>query len=471
MNRNIELIKNTIILAVGALAPKLIAFFTLPIVTNALTKEEYGKYDLVLTVASILIPVVTLQIQQAVFRFLVGAKNEEEKRAYVSSSMVYLAISMGVVLVVCTIALLLCRVSPILSLGIGGMMFFEACYIVLGQALRGVGCTVKYSFSVILYAVVNLLFILVYIVWLKLGLNGIIYSMACSYFITTVYMLRQQELKDSYEFKSVSIETLKEMLAFSAPIVPSTISLWIVNLSDRMVITAFLGVGMNGIYSVANKIPQLFSTGYSIFNMAWTETASRAVDDSDTDRYYSDMFEKLFDFLIGFMLCLVAVTPLIFDVLIDPEYNDAYYQMPILFFGVFFNSLVSFYGSIYIAMKNTKHVATTTVVGAIINLLINILFVQKIGLYAASISTVVSYIVVTVYRCYDIDKMIRISYKKDKIIIGLLLFLIAAVLCYFRNWQTILLCVLIAILYNMIYNFYLVKLVSKFVKSKVRRKQ
>lgn len=466
MNRNKLLIKNTVILAIGALVPKFIALITLPIVTSALSTDEYGIYDMVLTVASIFIPVATLQIQQASFRFLINSEGEK-KKAYISSTGVFLLITMGAVAIIGFISLVILKIEPFLAIGICLMMFFEACYIVLGQILRGVGKTSKYTIGIILYAVLNLLFIFVFIVWIKASLYGIIYSMLGSYMITSAYMVVQPEIRKNLSFRAFSLEALKDMLGFSAPIVPSSISLWIVNLSDRLVVTAFLGVGMNGIYSIANKIPQLYSTGYNIFNMAWTESAARASDDSDAKEYYSKMFEMLFDFLIGLMLCLIAVTPLLFSILIDAKYSEAYFQMPILFFGVFFNSLVSFYGSIYIALKNTKNVATTSVIGAVINLIINLCFVKVIGLYAASISTVISYVIITIFRGIDLNKMIKIKYQRHKIILGLSLLVIASILCYIRTGWAMILCIVVALIFNLKYNLYLVKGCVSFIKNKI----
>lgn len=95
------------------------------------------------------------------------------------------------------------------------------------------------------------------------------------------------------------------------PIVPSSIALWVVNLSDRLIIINFMGAAANGIYAVANKIPSLYSTAYGIFNLAWTETASKVSDDGDPAEYYTKLFSGLFKFLIGVMLALIAVTPII----------------------------------------------------------------------------------------------------------------------------------------------------------------
>lgn len=71
VNRTNKLIRNTIILGFGQFLPKLVSLITLPILTAGLTTSEYGIYDLILSTQSLLIPLMTLQIQQAIFRKLI----------------------------------------------------------------------------------------------------------------------------------------------------------------------------------------------------------------------------------------------------------------------------------------------------------------------------------------------------------------------------------------------------------------
>ena len=76
MSREKNLAKNTGVLAVGKLLPQLTAFVTLPILTQNLTKAEYGTYDLIATLIMLIIPIATLQIQSAAFRFLIDCRDD-----------------------------------------------------------------------------------------------------------------------------------------------------------------------------------------------------------------------------------------------------------------------------------------------------------------------------------------------------------------------------------------------------------
>jgi len=452
MNRNTELVKNTLILSIGTLVPKLITLITLPLMTACLTTGEYGNYDLIITFASLLIPVMTLQIQQALFRKLLAEKADMNKKLFVTSSFVFLLISFAIFVPIVYIVSRFVEFTDGLFIYICLLLLAESYYNVIGQIVRGIGHNLIFSFAVIVYSVTNLIFLSISLLVLHMGLKGVIISLALGYSVSAIYMLIHSGAYKYVDVRCFSRESLKDLLAFSAPIVPSSISLWIVNLSDRLVITAVYGSSANGIYSVANKIPQLYSTGYSVFNLAWTETASKASDEGDPAQYYTELFRTLYKFLVGFMLLLLAVTPLVFKILVNQSYSEAYYQIPFLYFGVFFNSIVQFYAGIYIALKHTKSVGISSAVGALINLVVNVMFIHQIGLYAASISTLVAYLCIALFRKWELKKYINIQYNRAEITIGMVTFILCAFLCYQNQIISSVICLVVALIYNLFYN-------------------
>ena len=71
MGREKELVKNTIILSLGNFLPQLTSLITLPILTAFMTKTEFGTYDLINTVVSLLMPIITIRVESAAFRFMI----------------------------------------------------------------------------------------------------------------------------------------------------------------------------------------------------------------------------------------------------------------------------------------------------------------------------------------------------------------------------------------------------------------
>lgn len=465
-NRNKDLLKNTLVLSIGQFVPKIMALVVLPLLTGYLTKIEYGLYDLTLTVASFCIPLISIQIQQAVFRYLI--ESNSNKKRIISTSigfMIVMYIIASVIIVPCwfwyTKSMLLAVLFTI-------SYIFEAFLSWSGQVVRGLGKNINYSIA---YAVYSVLFVAIlgvrFLVLREINLEYVIVVMIFSYAACVLYLFISCEIWRYISAASVDTNELKTLLAFSAPMVISSVALWIVNLSDRFCVSCFLGLEINAVYAVANKIPNLVNSFYSVFNLAWTENTSRLTDKEKASGYYSSFFHSFFNLLIGMILILITATPLLFKILINDQYSDAYGLMAWLYVGVLFSSLVSFLGSIYVGEKRTKEVGVSSIIGAVINLAINLLLMKQFGVIVAAISTIASYFVIFIYRAKDIRKYVNIQYKYGFLTLGIGVVIVLALLNHSFTLMTSIISVIITILFNLIFNrMIIVNILKKIVKKR-----
>ena len=350
-------------------------------------------------------------------------------------------------------------------------LFFVFCSLfdVFGQTCRGIGYNSKYSVGIVLYSVLNTLFLVFLYKADKVTIISVLGSSLVAYFVACIYYIVSAKIYKRVNRKLLSNTELKNLLSYSVPIIPSSIALWIVNLSDRLLVTFFLGTSLNGIYAVANKIPNLFASVYSVFNLAWTETAARVMDkDSDADAYYERMFDMLFGFLSGAMLVLISITPVLFRILINIKFDESYQQIPILFMGVFFNCIVSFFGGIYVAKQQTKQVGYSSLAGAVINFVVNIALIRSVGLYAASVSTVVAFLIISIYRMIDVKKYVKIHYNYRKISICMAAMIVYCVMAAQRNTLLNMVLFILAIGFNLIINKEMISVMMNKVKKQKR---
>ena len=160
MTKNKILAKNTIILTIGQFIPKLIAIITLPILTKSFSTEDYGIYDLIISFASLLLPIMTLLVQQAVFRFMISEEPEKQKK-YISTSVFFVfAFSLCIFAIVVIIGVKANQRLDLLILAMA-LYFFESIYDVMGQIARGYGKNLIYSIAVIIYSTVNMIILLI----------------------------------------------------------------------------------------------------------------------------------------------------------------------------------------------------------------------------------------------------------------------------------------------------------------------
>jgi len=436
--RGKSLIINTFVLSMGQFFPQIAAIITLPIYTGYLTKAEYGRYDLVNVLVYILNVVVILQIHQAAFRFLIDVRGKKEEKVYITNTIAFEIIPSIFSSIVFGLAYYTLPASTRILLGL--YLFFNLQFNISGQIARGLGKNSVYAIGAIAHSLSNLILVVILVSKIQLGFNGLFIALDSSLLIGTAIQIIACKQWKKIDLSTLDKNVLKEMIGYSWPMVPNTLSIWIVNTCDKFIIRFLLGLEFNGIFAAAQKIPNIFTMAYSTFNLAWQESASITVTDTDYNRYYNEVFSALFDFLTGCMLLLIAASPVLFKILIRGNYELAYDQMPLLYIGVFLSCISSYFGSIYIAKKATKAVGISSAIGAVINAVVNLSMVHWAGLYAASVSTIVSYLVLVVYRTRDVEKkdFVHIDYKKGHILICLSLIVLCSVLCYLKvgilNW-------------------------------------
>lgn len=468
MNREKALAKNTFIIAIGTFLPKFSSIITLPIITGGLTKAEMGTYDLISTLVSLFLPVATLQIQSAAFRFLIDVrKDEKETKRIITNIISFILPTSFIALTI--LYLCLGNVSPVIRWLICLYFFSDILMLSTQQIVRGLSDNKLYSASSVTISFSNMLLIVLTISVGKQGLAGVLASITIATTIGLILLLVKGHILSRIDLSLLSKKTLLEMLSYSWPMIPNSLSNWVLSFSDRAVLTAFMGLEANAIYSVANKIPALFTTVQGTFVFAWQENASLASKDSDADTYYAEMFDSIFGILVGIMALLIAATPILFWLLIRGDYKEAYYQMPILFMGMLFSSMASFIGGIYVAHKKTRSVGVTTILAAACNLVIDLVFVHKIGIFAASISTLVSYVFLTIYRMVDVQKFQKVKFNTGRFFLLIALLVLMCAICWIDTVALNVLNIILGCIIAVVVNRKIMKSILLTLKNKMKK--
>lgn len=432
MNREKDFIKNTFILGLGRFLPKLVSIVTLPIVTACLTKSEYGTYDLISTLISLLLPIATLQIQSAAFRFLIECRGNHNKSSEIISNVYAVVFPVSLIVSLAVIAFAKNLSIPV-RIVTGLYFLFDSIRSTLGMVVRGLGKNKVYAINSVVYSIVNGIGIVLAVQLKNQGLFGLILSLAIANLLTIVFLSFNIKIWQYLNLKVISGSIIREMLLYSWPMVPNNLSNWVLSLSDRLIITGFLGIEANAVYAVATKIPNLLSTAHGVLTMSWQENASIAVNDEDAADYYTKIFDNVFSLLIGFTALIIGFMPLMFRLLIRGDYGESYNQMPILIFGQYFSAMAGFMGGIYIAHKRTKHVGYTTMAAAAINLIINLLLIRRINITAGSISTLIAYLALYIFRVKGTQKFQPMDFKINKQLLSYFMVLLMGILCYQKS--------------------------------------
>lgn len=469
MSKERTLVKNTAIVTIGKICTQLISFFLLPLYTTFLTTTEYGVVDLLNTLISLLIPILTFQVDQGIFRLLIDTREDEEgQKKLITSITFFILKQIAIYIIIFGIASIWIKNEYKYFLATN--LIITACTNILLQVARGLGNNTKYTIGSFISGTATIILNVILIAGFKMGAYGMLYASLIGNAICTIYIFFSMQLNKKIGHKYYDKKVLKNLLKYSIPLIPNAISWWIVNVSDRIIITYFMNVSANGIYSVSNKFSSLITTIYNIFNMTWTESFAVNFNSKDRDEYFSKIFDITIRFFGALCIGIIAFMPFVFSIMVNKEFNDAYMQIPILIIATMFNVLVTFLGSIYVAKKITKEIAKTSMLAAGINIIVNLLFINKMGLYAASISTLVAWFSMMIYRFIDCKKYVKIKIDIKLIFSMTIISIISVIAYYTKNAIGCLIVAIIVAVYAVFINRNNVKYITNMVKEKLGKK-
>lgn len=432
MNRNKELAKNTIILTVGKICTQFVSFLLLPLYTSLLLPEEFGIVDLFNTYIALLVPIFNWQFENGLFRFMLDHRENKTWIKKVFSTVMLTNIFQSIIyLAFFAIAqfLIVSEYKYFLAMDVFLNIFLNT----LLQFPRGIGDNTKYSIASFLSATSTVALNVLFIAGFKMGALGMFWATVCSKILTIIYLIYSVKIWQYFSFRAYDRNLFKDISRYSLPLIPNQLSWWVVSASDRTIISYIIGVAANGIYTVANKFSTVFITFYNIFNLSWTESAALHINDEDGEVFLTDTINTMFKLFSSVCIGIIAYMPFVFSVMINEQYNEAYYQIPILMLAVLFQVVVGLYSVIYVSLKKSVEIARTSIYAAIINIIVDICLIKFIGLYAASISTLVAYASMAIYRYFHVKQFIDIKLNKKTVIWTIIMSLLTLVIYYSKK--------------------------------------
>ena len=429
MTRNSELVKNSFLISLAQISAQIVNFLLLPLYIAVLSTEEYGRMDLYVTLRTVMMCVLFLGTEHSLFCFCVSEKDIKQKREYFTA---------GIVLSVCCyilFSLMFVAGNYIYKFQYAKLLytyiFVYGIFNLLLYIARGFEKTGVFSIATAMGTILTVALNIVFVLWLKRGVEGILLSSTLAYTILSLYMIIHLPVLSAITYVRGKGK-LKEMLAYSLPLVLNNVTGWVATSSDRLIIAAFLGNSMNGIYSLANKFYTILNIITNGFILAWAETAIKVARQSDHEAYYRKIIVVFMDGLFLIISGMIAVLPVYFKYFINETYWEAYYHIPIIIYAAFWYITSGITGYILLAHKKSREVGIGTFLVAIINLIVHFALIGKIGLYAASISTLVSYIGLFVFRYIFMYRYEKIPFPWTKVFLQFGVYLVLCV-CYYKK--------------------------------------
>lgn len=428
------LVKNLLLFFIAVFVPKAMTFFMMPLYTNTLTTAEYGIADLMNSTISLLLPLCTLQVQDALLRFSMEDGVDPKEVFSIGTRIDLTGAS-----IVSGVAILL-KFTGIVKLDMYLVVFLVISLFTHGLCnsfsyfCRGINKVQVITIGTISNTIVTIGANLVLLLYFHLGVRGYLVANIIGFIVNLAVLYFVPKLYQYFSFE-INKELRKEMVLFSVPMIVSALSWWINNASDKYILTFFKGVSEVGVYSASSKIPSILSAFSSVIASAFSISAIKEFDSNDNDGFIGNSYHYIsvcFSLLCSFLM--VINIPLS-KVLFAKDFFRAYMFVPPLLLSILFNLMGDTCTSLFVAKKNTKFVSLSAIIGAIVNTTLNFILIPTFGAYGAAVATVIGFFITWLSRYIKAKKIIRFKNNITKERITYLVLLAQMIFSYIDSFN------------------------------------
>lgn len=378
---------------IGNILVKGLSFVSVVIFSRLLTTAEFGEYNTYSAYTSIMFVVVGLALHCSIKNANVDFP--AKLNSYISSLTILVIFSTGALLVIALVLSrplgeLLALAKPILVPIIVLDSFFLSLIAFYNSVLAVQYSYKEYLVIALLYAVVGIAVSVGLVFLFPAGerymgrILGTLISAGCvsAYILARIYCKAKPRVNVSY---------WRYALVISLPIVPHGISQILLSQFDRLMIKARIGSSEAGLYSFAYTIATIFSVVASSLDTAWTQwffdqmQAGKEEEIRKTANYYEGIVT------LGAIM-LMLVSPELIILLGGKKYMDCKAVVPPIVLAMFFSFMYYMPATVEYYYKKTKLIAIGTMLAAVLNIILNLLFIPRYGYVAAAYTTVVCYL-------------------------------------------------------------------------------
>ena len=431
--------KNTLFYVFASLLPVISNFLLLPLYTHYITPQDYGILGLILMFQSVMPVILAFQLQNAISRFYFDYQGFELK---IFISTLFFAI---VTLDIITVSVILINLPTIIDLmlpGLNGNLFgfylatisgaisilstFQLLLLTVKKEAKKIALI---SFFTTLF---NIMTNLIFVVVLKRSYLGILEAGLIN--VTVLFFVLFLANRKNYTLV-FNFKWLKAPLSYSVPLIPHALSGIIFMYSDRLILEKSVSLFLIGIYVFADKLASLVKLGVNQLNSAYSpffiEEAKK--DKLSAAKQAREMSKIIVYILLLGLLIITLFAPEIIYTFFDKKYFDSWKILPILAAAYIFRSLYIFTSSGIFFEKKTGRITLITLIAAVFNLIINIIFIPKWGIWTAAISTIISFFLTYVLAVFFSKKIydINLDTKFNFVMISYLFTII--IVSYFLN--------------------------------------
>lgn len=414
-SKQLQFLKGSAVLVLSNMVIKGINFLLLPLYTKYLTPELLGVSDTITTLTSMLFPLLVMGLDSAFSAFYFDERTDLHQRKVFSSIWITLFFAS-------IVPLLMAVGSKYLSI----LLFGSEEYILLiGIAMVSISLNLWFlPFSIyvrmenrmLLFAVINftasvsmIVLNIIFLSVIQIGVYSLILSTACINVIQLVLYLKMGKILP----KKTSFDSglVKQMLKYSIPLIPNVVAVWILNMSDRYIILHYCGEWDVGLYGIAARCATVVSFIANGVYMAYTTYAYDKKDDEDAPKQYARILNAFT--LVILMICFTGsiFAKEIVQIMTEASYLSSYVMIAPLLYSQLLYGINTIVGYAIGFVKKSKYILIATSMGAVLNVVLNIVLIPQFGAVAAAYTTCISFIIMTIITYMISQKLYYVKYR------------------------------------------------------------
>lgn len=394
---------------IGSTLQQSISIITTPIFTRILSQNDYGITNVYLSWYGILSVIITLSLTAGVYyNAMLDFKDEIDE--FTSSMLILTTLSTCIFFIIYII--FQSQITNLLNLPT--VLIYTMFLAILLNSAMGFWMAqqrfnYKYKLSVTISIFITIFGALFsYLIVTNMTGNKAVGKIIGGFIFTAIVSLIMYiniilKGKTAFNYKY-----WKYALAFNIPLIPHYLSNIVLAQSDRILISKMVGNAEAGLYGVAYSAASVISIVWTSINASWIPWTYKKM----RDKQYEDI-KKLTNYIVVFcqIACVgfVSLAPEIIRVLAAPSYYNAIWVVPPVVLGVYFTFLYTLFANIEFYYKKTKFIMFASIIAALANVILNIIFIPVFGYIAAAYTTLIAYIVFSFMHYFF---MIRITNKK-----------------------------------------------------------
>lgn len=369
----------------------------LPLLTKNLSVADYGIWVQFTTTVTLLSLVASLGLTTTLIRFL-ASKKDIDKIREVFYSIFFVILAFLVVVII----ILMLLSHPIADLIFNSayqvayllpLVLFFYCLNKLLMAYFNAFRQMKlYSILLVTQSYLSL-GVAIFLIYIGFGLMGAILGMLTTNILLFLFM--QYRIMKEISFKIPTFKDLYEYLDYGLPLLPTSLSYWILASSDRYIIGILLGIAFVGYYSPGYALGYLITMLIYPFTAVLPAVLPKYYDNGEYGEMKTILENSLKYF---FLLAIPAAFGLsllsrdILTILSTADIASKGYQ--ITFFTAFSGLLLGLKEiciQIMTVNKKTKIIGALWISASVMSIVLNYLLIPYLGINGAGLTTLLTY--------------------------------------------------------------------------------